>query len=1779
MKNDVQTRDEIAERVARLSPAKRALLEQRLRAQRPAGDGAIPRRGPSERAPLSFAQQRLWFLHQMDPEGRLYNIPQAFRIVGDLDVDALRRALNAVVARHEALRTTFWAEGEAPAQVVAAGRPVDLRALDLRGRPDPGAEARRLLSEEARRPFDLSADLMLRALLLRTGQKDHLLLLTLHHIAADGWSLGVLFEEVSALYRAFCAGGEASLPDPPVQYADFSEWQRRRLKGALLDGQLSYWRQHLGGDLPALDLPVDRPRPPVQTFRGATHGFALPRPLGGALRDLAGQERATLFMALLTGFEALLSRYAGQDDIVVGTPIANRNRAEVEGVIGCFVNVLAPRTDLSGDPTFRDLLRRVRGVTLGAYGHQDLPFERLVEELQPERDLSRNPLFQVMFALQTPRGLELPGLAVSPVEVHTGTSKFDLTLTVEERPEGLAGSFEYSTDLFDAATMERMAGHFRTLLEGAVADPDAPLSRLPLLTEAERRLLVSWNDTAADCPHRCIHQLFEDRAAKAPGAVAVAAEELQLTYGELNARANRLARHLQRLGVGPDVRVGLCTERSLDMVVGLLGILKAGGAYVPLDPAYPEDRLAFMLGDAGVAALLTQGHLAGRLSACGARTLCLDTGWAGVAREPDDNPEAGVAPENLAYVIYTSGSTGRPKGVMVEHRNVVNFFIAMDRHLRPEAGPGVWLAVTSLSFDISALELLWTLARGFKVVLYAGHDRARAQRVGRAERDVESGTQEIRKKRSEGPEFLSSRLKSRLVDFSLFYFASDAGEAGGDRYRLLLEGAKFADRHGFAAVWTPERHFHAFGGLYPNPSVAGAALAALTQRVQIRAGSVVLPLHHPIRVAEEWALVDNLSGGRVGVSFASGWQSNDFVLNPGVYADRKALMFREIETVRRLWRGERVAFAGPNGKEVEVQTLPRPIQPELPVWVTAAGSPDTFRMAGEIGANLLTHLLGQGVEDLAEKIAVYRRAREGHGHGRGHVTLMVHTFVGEDEEEVRETVRKPMTDYLRSAVDLIKQAAASSPQLNLRSQQTGKSPAELLESRELSEEDMQALLNHAFERYFKTSGLFGTPEACLEMVRRLRAADVDEIACLIDFGVEAGAALAHLEHLNALRELASAEAAPAGASIPALIAGHGVTHLQCTPSMGRMLVADEETRRALGSLRALLVGGEAFPAELARELRGAVSGDIFNVYGPTETTIWSALHRLDGPEDPVPIGRPLANTELYVLDRHLQPVPVGQAGELFIGGRGVVRGYLNRPKLTAERFLPDPFSGARGARLYRTGDLARFRPDGEVEFLGRMDHQVKVRGYRVELGEIESLLDQHPAVRTSVVVAREDTPGDQRLVAYLIPRGGRTPQEEGLRDYLRQKLPEYMMPSAFVPLDAFPLTPNGKVDRKALPAPDRAAPAPTRVSVEPRDDLERQLLRIWEEVLDRRPVGVWDNFFDLGGHSLLAVRLFAQIEQALGRKLPLATLFQAPTVAQLAGVLREKGWSAPWSALVPIQPHGSRPPFYFVHAHGGNVLGYYDLARHLGADQPFYGLQAQGLSGGDVHRFEEMAVSYVREVRLLQPHGPYFLGGWCMGGNIALEMAQQLQRQGEEVGLVVLVQSAHPDYPRYRPGVTGLHRLLYRLVERVDLEVSNFLEAQDKPAYAWRRMGRMLTLGQVAAEKALERLLGPLGLRLPRSRAYTLEALAAAHQKTYMESRPHPYRGRVLLFRAAKQPLGICPDPTLGWDGLIEGELDVREVPGHAIGILSEPRVGILAGQVRGCLDRARRAGRPARHF
>jgi natural product biosynthesis luciferase-like monooxygenase protein len=1463
---------------------------------------------PDVERPLSFGQQRLWFLDRMEPGSPAYNVPLAVRLSGVLDPAVLAAALAEIERRHEVLRTTFPAVDGRASLAVQPPAVRTLPVVDLSALPEAVrlGEARRAAAIEAGRPFDLEKGPVWRTLLLILeslplsrggseggrergpgGEGSFAAALTVHHIAADGWSMGLLLRELGELYTAFVAGRPSPLPEPGLQYADFAFWQRSWMAGEVLEAQLAWWRQRLAGLAP-FELPADRPRPPVQTWRGATVPFSLDPAPAEALRALARRHGATPFMALLAAFQTLLGRLTGRDDVTVGTPVAALGAEQSETLIGLFTNMLVLRTDLSGDPLFPEALGRARETALGAVFHQDLPFERLVEELKPERDLSRPPLFQILFALQnTPKmALDLPGLTLRPLEAERSAARYDLSLDLFEG-DGIGGQIEYNVDLYEAATAERLALRFRTLLEGIAHNPDRPLSDLPLLSEAEVRQLESWNDTAVQVPAGTIHGQIAAQAGRTPDAIAVIASRESLTYRELIARTEALAERLRSLGVGPEDRVGVSLHRSADLLVGLLGVLASGGAYVPLDPAYPAERLGYMVEDSGARVVVVRspsppgplshplppdrerGNVSGPIVVDLAQLLASEAlHTSPLSRRDGRGWERGPGGEGPAYVLYTSGSTGRPKGVAVTHANVLNFFAGMDAALRPPGNPdgtppGTWLAVTSASFDISVLELLWTLSRGFTVVVEP--DRAAEARKPTA--------------------------PPKPVDFSLFYFAAarqaggNGGEqTGGDLYRLLLEGAKLADARGFTAVWTPERHFHEFGGLYPNPSITSAAVAAVTGRVQIRAGSVVLPLHNPIRVAEEWSLVDNLSHGRVGISFASGWHVNDFVLAPEAYDQRKAIMFRGIEQVRALWRGETVRVPDGAGQPVEVSILPQPVQRELPVWVTAAGNPETFQAAGEAGGNLLTHLLGQSLDELTGKIATYRQARRARDGSAGHVTLMLHTYVGEDPEEVRATVREPMKGYLRSSLGLLRGLAQ------------GLGP-EWSDLENLGEPEMDALLEHAFERYFETAGLMGTPETCQRTVEHLREIGVDEVACLIDFGIDTDLALAALERLDEVRQRVNAVAVAPVPEQPApepedqetladRIRRHGVTHLQCTPSMAGMLAADADALNALGSLHALLLGGEALPPALVDRLP-RLPGGILNMYGPTETTIWSSFHRageglsaMTGGS--VPIGRPIANTAIHVVDRGLRALPPGSLGELLIGGAGVARGYLGRPELTAERFVPDPFSASPGSRLYRTGDLARYLMDGTLEFHGRIDQQVKVRGHRIEPGEIEAALQAHPAVRECVVAARQ-TGGETRLVAWLVPSDGAgSLSASGLRAFLLNRLPEPLIPSAFVPLERLPLTPNGKLDRRALPAPDGGKLATGAAWVAPRSDLERAIAEVWQGVLHLDRVGVRDNFFELGGTSLGVAQVHSRLREALGRDLSMVDLFRHPTVGALA---------------------------------------------------------------------------------------------------------------------------------------------------------------------------------------------------------------------------------------------------------------------------------------------------------
>ena len=1404
---------------------------------------------------LSFAQQRLLFLHRMDNASAAYNLPVTLRLQGAVSAPRLQAALDALVRRHDALRTCFRLRDGDYIRVCEAEASLNLRQVQV----DDDEELAQGIAEESRRVFDLSTAPLMRAVLYTRSEQTHVLQLTMHHAVSDGWSIDLVLRALWAHY----AGGGLGDATPPADGDSYVRWQRNWLRSDDYARQKAYWLRQLTGLPAVIELPLDHPRPPVQGYEGAVERFDLPEPLLRRLEGLASQNGCSLYMVLVAAFFALLQRLTGQDDLAVGTPVANRGRREWEESIGFFSNVVVLRLQADPATPFRALLKAARETCLSAFEHQEFPFEQVVEHLQLKRSLSYSPLFQTMFILREDAAGAVPeGLSVEDMDPGLGISKFDLTLTVQKQAGAASGGIEYATGLFLPSTIRRIARHYVRLLTSIVDDPDLEIGRLDLFDADERRrLCVEWNATDVQLPaEQTVDALILARAESCPDLVALSYGQHSLTYGELAARARKVAVGLQGMGIGEEHRVGLHLDRSMELVVAMLGTLMAGAAYVPLDPNYPQDRIAWIAGDAGLSAILCDAGGVDRVPQCGTQVIAID-GLPDAACELS-SPDGG---DRLAYVIYTSGSTGRPKGVMIAHRNVINLFEGLDRALAPclpsdeVHGRPVWMALTSVSFDISVLELLWTLARGHHVVVQKDH----LSTLSAATRSAATAT----------PAVLPVMAPATPPDMSLFYFASDE-DSQSDKYALLMAGARFADENGFSALWVPERHFHAFGGQFPNPSIAAAAVAAVTRRIQVRAGSCVLPLHDPIRVAEEWSMIDNLSGGRAGVAFASGWHFNDFILAPERFQTRHDVLRQGVDTVRALWRGDAIRRRDGLGNEVDVRVRPRPVQAELPIWITAAASPDTFRYAGEIGANVLTHLLGQTLPELKEKIALYRRARAEHGHdpAAGKVTLMLHTFVGEDAEAVREAVREPFKAYLRSSINLLKPVAES------QGLDAGN--------------DLELVVEAGFNRYSTTSALFGTPEQCRDMIWRVAALGVDEIGCLIDFGVDPAQVVSSFPAMSRLQALVSSPAAHADAGAGSEnagidtrleIGGH-VTHVQCTPSFARMLLDQSADGDLLRGIQGFLVGGEALSPRLAADLKAAIGGDLFNMYGPTETTVWSAVRHVR--EDEAVIGAPIANTRLYVLDACGELCAVGVKGELYIGGEGVARGYWKRPDLTAERFVPDPFSDTAGARMYRTGDLVRRLDDGTIEFLARVDNQVKVRGYRVELGEIEAALRAHPSVAEAVAVVRGAERHEAAVHAYVVAQEGASIDVAELKHDVAAQLPDYMRPSAWQVLAAFPLTPNGKIDRNALPAISAGADArPMDVAG---NDTEAALVAIWCELLALEAVGIHDNFFELGGHSLLLGKLQKAILDRFGREVGIIELFKYPTIASLASMLGEE---------------------------------------------------------------------------------------------------------------------------------------------------------------------------------------------------------------------------------------------------------------------------------------------------
>lgn len=1410
--------------------------------------------------PLSQGQLAIWYLSHLSPESGAYNISVAVECAQEIKDDVLKESMDVLARRHEAMRTVIRTRDDGPYQLVLERPNFSFTVEEVIGLSEGALQA--LLSTTAERPFDLENGPLYRISIFRTSKSQQVLLFVFHHIIADFLSLELILGELGEVYQTLSKGEGPTFSTPAGRYQDYVQWQQEMLashRGSALKG---FWHQQLRGELPVTELPSSRVRPAVQGYRGASCQFRINPTVTNLIREQAKALGVSLYSMLLAGFEILIHRYTWQPEITIGTPVSGRLSSHWEQTVGLFINQVVLRAKFSGETKAADFIRGIHQDAAIALAHQEYPFSLLVEQLQPRRDPSHSPLFQIMFSFYRAskyeyKGLEAFLLGTPGVELQVGdlklrsmplenrTAQLDLTLSLAEVDGTLCGSLKWNADLFDAESIREMTTHYSTLLAAMAGDPSTRISEIALVKSGKEGIVNGPADALIHGTDECIQDLITAQVAVDPSAIALVAGHESMTYAELNMKAAALAGHLRTLGIGPDIPVAILVSRSTMLLTGMLGILFAGGAFVPIDPSIPAERAALMISESKARVLLTEEKLLSHINKTGATVICLEQEFP----EPDASPrfDSGVRPENLAYILFTSGSTGKPKGVMLSHSNLTSFCKAIERQISCGRGD-TFFATTSISFDISILELLWPLTRGAQVALLP--EQFRFGGVGR-----------------------TNGKPRKEMDFSVFYFSSTDDADDQDKYKLMIEGARYADRHGFCAVWTPERHFHEFGGLFPNPSVTSAAIAAITRRIAIRGGSVVLPLHNPIRVAEEWSVVDNLSKGRVGIALASGWHADDFAFFPDRYEGRRELLYRNIQILQQLWKGESIPVQSGSGKIIEIRIYPKPVQPVLPLWITASGTAETFVHAGEIGANLLTHLLGQTIERLATNIRSYREARlkNGHDPDSGKVTLMLHTFLGHDVQSVREQVRTPFKNYLRSSVDLIANLIRSEGlNLNLA---------------EMKPKDLDDLLSFAFDRYFETSALFGTVRTCEAMVSSLQEIGVNEIGCLIDFGVEPATVLASLNEIAVLRDSCSLTQRPSAS--PAVTRdSQPRSILQCTPSVARLLVSETGSREFLKTMNILLLGGESLPSDLVEEVKKASPNcKVSNMYGPTETTIWSVTHPVEEIDPLIPIGKPIINTTIHILDNYGQQVPVGMVGEIYIGGNGVARGYVNSPVTTAEKFVPDPYSEHPGMRLYRTGDMGRYRRDKKIEFMGRNDSQVKIRGFRIELSEIEAALAAHPHVRQCAVSVRE-AEGSRYLVAHFVSREARELKADELRRFLRQPLPDYMVPSQFIFVNEMPLTTSGKIDRKRLPDAEKVRPLLDTKLVSPRDEVEGAVAAVWKHVLRIPELGVDDNFFDLGGHSLLMVQTHREIQERLEITIPLIKLLEHPTVRALAAYIR-----------------------------------------------------------------------------------------------------------------------------------------------------------------------------------------------------------------------------------------------------------------------------------------------------
>jgi amino acid adenylation domain-containing protein len=1796
-----------------LSPAKRLLLERRLHGAGKnlvATPATIPRQGGDAPAVLSFAQRRLWFAQQLAAHSPLYHISSAWRIQGDLDRARLEQSLRAVVARHESLRTRFLCRDGEPFQVVDASPTVSLRAVDLGGQSadEQRAEIQRLLKEEITRPFDLSAGVLLRALLVKLHPADHTLLITVHHLVADGWSMGVLARELVAFYDAF-ASGRQGLPELPIQYRDFAVWQHQRMQGDVLQEQLEWWKAHLAGAPDFLDLPTDRPRPPVQSFRGRCRWKTFPGPMSDALRTLSHREGATLFMTLLAAFQILLHRLTGQADILIGTPVAGRDRSETEGLIGLFVNMLVLRSQQSGNPTFLEFLRHTREETLEAYARQDLPFEKLVEELRPERKSSYSPLIQVVFALQpAPDPLPTPDdLTVTLIperDVDTGTAKFDLTFNMQDDGQELSAFVEYNSDVFEEATIDRMLSHFEVLLEGVVRDPNQTVAALPSIFVLPPAQPLNANGKIDRQALRARRQAVPDqREFVVPrdetevqlagiweellGVHPIGALDNFFELGGHSLLAMRLLARVEKTFGKPLPVSAVFQSPTLQEFAGFIrnGTPKptpAASSIVKIQPEGTKPPL-FLIHGAGGGMLWGYTNLS--------RYLGVDQPVYGFKARELNGPDEFSAIEEMAAEYLSDLRQCQPRGPYYLGGYCFGGNVAweMARQLQ-EQGERAALVVlmnsapTHSSRARIAATPAWVLRfLGNLCYLTACF---------------------LRRPFAQQRRFIAWRAGAMVRRV--------AHKLGGTATTLRMDADELVDLSTFPSEQRPlwEAHIRAL----------------VRHRTQPYAGRVTLlrSRAHPF-----WCSFDRAYDWGEFVS-----QDLDIRIVPGAHeqileephVQRLAHELREILNRARQEESYASAMASPDRENEEAE-------PSKHGETNDAESAPAMRGQAEFNGpaadyprdQCVHHLFEEQVARTPDAVAViYNHEQLTYREIDNRAHQLARTLqklgVGPDVPVGISLPRSPA--MIVGVLAILKAGGAyvpldpAYPHERLRLMiETARIPVLLTQTSlcghfQLPSVDCRLLCVDAPD--FASGGTEPDSRWADGKVQPRHLAYV--IHTSGSTGTPKGVAMPHGPLVNLIAwQLRNSSMAGEARTLQFASLSFDVSFQEMFSTWcagGTLVLVDEETRRDPAALlnfileqrierlflpfvalqqlaeasceqtlfpaclREVITAGEQLQVTpgLVRMFERLPAGTLHNHYGPSETHVVTAF-TLNGPPSqwPVlpPIGKPIANTQIHLLDEERRPVTDGAEGEIYIGGDCLARGYLHRPELTAEKFVPDPFQdNGSSARLYKTGDLGRRRQDGEIEFLGRIDHQVKIRGFRIELGEIEAAVRQHPDVRETVVLLREDRPGDKRLVAYFVARTDEAANPEELRGFLKQKLPEYMVPSVFVLLEALPLTPSGKVDRKQLPAPPQDRPAGREEFVAPRDVAEEQLVKIWEEVLNVRPIGVRDQFFESGGHSLLAARVVAQIEKTFGQKLSVAALFQSPTVAQLAKLLRERDGQSPpaASSIVGIQPKGSKRPLFLVHGAGGGMFwGYVNLSRHLGTDQPIYAFNSRGLDGlEEFETIEELAEHYVTDLRAFQPNGPYLLGGYCFGGNVAYEIARRLEAQGEKVALLAVFNAWPPNSSYTHPAVTPMFCLKFlRNLRYWAGYVLRLKPRQQRELLLWklRSIGRK-SLRFASRLRATAPSLDVAEWVDLSAQPEDRHSLWAAHIRAYLKHRPQPFPGHLTLFRTRCHPLFCSFDDACGWRELAGGGVTVHLVPGAHESVLDEPHVAMLAREL-----------------